>query len=99
MPKNVARLRSANDIEEKRPLSGVQTESNICRLPGNLRWNQIIGAGILGGIGFTMSIFITLLAFYEPAMITSSKLAIIVTSLLAALAGLLWLRLVLKQTS
>lgn len=72
---------------------------DICRLPANLGWKHITGAGILGGIGFTMSIFITLLAFDDPAMITSSKLAIMVTSLAAAMAGLLWLRVTLKQNN
>lgn len=79
--------------------SRIAVTLNICRLPANLRWKHITGAGILGGIGFTMSIFITLLAFDDPAMITSSKLAIMVTSFLAAIAGLAWLRLALKQSS
>jgi Na+:H+ antiporter, NhaA family len=66
----------------------------LCRLPPDLRWSHIVGAGILGGIGFTMSIFITNLAFSgDPATITASKMAILVTSLTAALLGFLWLRM------
>ena len=47
-------------------------------------WRHIFGAGILGGIGFTMSIFITNLAFAgEPAALNSSKMAILLASLTA----------------
>lgn len=65
----------------------------ICRLPDDLRWAHIIGAGILGGIGFTMSIFITNLAFSgNPEVINTSKLVILITSLAAGILGFLWLR-------
>ncbi len=65
----------------------------ICRLPSDLKWSHMVGAGMLGGIGFTMSIFITNLAFAaDPAIITASKIAILLASLLAALIGFLWLR-------
>jgi NhaA family Na+:H+ antiporter len=67
----------------------------LCRLPADLRWKHIVGAGMLGGIGFTMSIFITNLAFAGQAeVINSSKLAILVGSVLAGLAGCVWLLLV-----
>jgi NhaA family Na+:H+ antiporter len=63
------------------------------RLPPELNWRHIFGAGILGGIGFTMSIFITYLAFTDdPGAINSSKLAILFASLIAGLAGFAWLR-------
>jgi NhaA family Na+:H+ antiporter len=66
----------------------------ICRLPADLGWKHVIGAGLLGGIGFTMSIFITNLAFADQtAEINSSKIAILVGSLLAATLGFLWLKL------
>jgi NhaA family Na+:H+ antiporter len=62
-------------------------------LPDGVRWPHIIGAGLLGGIGFTMSIFITNLAFAEaPGFIHSSKLAVLLASLVAGVLGLLWLR-------
>ncbi len=64
------------------------------RLPPELNWRHIFGAGILGGIGFTMSIFITNLAFTgDAAAINSSKMAILLASLIAGIAGFLWLRL------
>jgi len=68
-------------------------KSGLCQLPEQVRWGHVAGAGLLGGIGFTMSIFITNLAFASaPMMIASSKLAVLVASLVAGLLGLLWLR-------
>jgi NhaA family Na+:H+ antiporter len=65
----------------------------LCRLPSDLQWRQIFGAGILGGIGFTMSIFITNLAFPgNEAFINASKMSILLGSVTAGLLGLLWLR-------
>ena len=49
----------------------------VSALPSDLKWNNILGAGMLGGIGFTMSIFITLLAFPDPDIINSAKIAIL----------------------
>jgi NhaA family Na+:H+ antiporter len=67
-----------------------------CVLPSDLNWKHIIGAGMLGGIGFTMSIFITLLAFHEPVHIDEAKIAILVASILSGLVGFLMLRKQLK---
>ena len=72
----------------------VAVSSGLCRLPADLTWRHIFGAGILGGIGFTMSIFITGLAFSgDAASINASKMAILLASLLAGSLGLLWLSL------
>lgn len=72
----------------------VAVYSGLCRLPAGLTWRHIMGAGILGGIGFTMSIFITGLAFSgDAAYIDASKMAILLASLLAGSLGLLWLSL------
>nr|WP_315181759.1 Na+/H+ antiporter NhaA [uncultured Flavobacterium sp.] len=70
----------------------------ICALPSDLRWKDILGAGMLGGIGFTMSIFITLLAFKNDGeeVITYSKIAILIASFIAGMLGFLWLKLHLK---
>jgi NhaA family Na+:H+ antiporter len=70
----------------------------LCRLPTDLKWSHMIGAGILGGIGFTMSIFITNLAFsISPQIINSSKMAILLASLTAGAIGFLWFRLLSKS--
>ena len=70
----------------------------LCVLPTNLKWKNIIGAGFLGGIGFTMSIFITLLAFGNVDIVNNSKIAILIASLIAGTIGFLWLKLTLKTT-
>lgn len=64
----------------------------LCRLPQDLKWKNIIGAGFLAGIGFTMSIFVTLLAFEDEALISNSKFAIIVASTLAGIIGFIMLK-------
>jgi NhaA family Na+:H+ antiporter len=70
----------------------------ICSLPKDLKWKNILGAGMLGGIGFTMSIFITLLAFNEDGeeVITYSKIAILIASFTAGILGYFWLKLTIK---
>ncbi|MBU0940601.1 MAG: Na+/H+ antiporter NhaA [Bacteroidetes bacterium] len=68
----------------------------ICKLPKNLNWKSIFGVGLLGGIGFTMSIFITLLAFEDQNIINNSKLVILLASLTAGLLGFFTLKLSLK---
>ena len=63
----------------------------FAKLPEGVRWSHIMGAGILGGIGFTMSIFITNLAFNEQqTLINTSKIAIMCASLIAGLVGYFW---------
>lgn len=71
----------------------------ICSLPTDLNWKHIIGAGMLGGIGFTMSIFITLLAFKQEDPITNSKLSILIASLISGIIGWLWLNFTLKKST
>lgn len=74
-------------------LSVIAVTLGICKLPSDLKWSHIAGAGMLGGIGFTMSIFIANLAFSNNASeINSAKMAILVASTLAGIIGYLWLR-------
>jgi NhaA family Na+:H+ antiporter len=74
--------------------SALAVVAGLCRLPAGLGWRHLLGAGLLGGIGFTMSIFITNLAFAgERQLIDASKLAILAASLGAGLLGFGWLRL------
>ena len=72
-------------------LSCVAVAVGMCRLPLDLHWGHIFGAGLLGGIGFTMSIFMTNLAFVSNLdMINASKMAILLASLTAGILGFLW---------
>ena len=65
----------------------------IARLPSGVNWWLIIGVALLGGIGFTMSIFITNLALTDPDLITGAKMSILTASLVAALGGLAILKM------
>jgi NhaA family Na+:H+ antiporter len=60
----------------------------LAKLPEKIGWEDLLGTGFLGGIGFTMSIFITILAFGETDISQSSKLAIIFGSLVSGSVGL-----------
>lgn len=59
----------------------------ICALPSDLKKSNLIGVGVLAGIGFTMSIFITILAFDDAATVVHSKIAVLMISLLSGLLG------------
>jgi len=62
-------------------------------LPRNTTWTQLAGIGVLAGIGFTMSIFITMLAFNDPASQDMAKSGVLVVSVLAMIVGYIWLSL------
>lgn len=62
------------------------------KLPVGVNWLQLAGAGVLAGIGFTMSIFITLLAFKDSTLVQYSKIAILVASLLAGAIGFILIK-------
>jgi NhaA family Na+:H+ antiporter len=66
---------------------------NIADLPEGLRWCHIVGLGLLGSIGFTMSLFIAALTFGEGTVsLDTAKQSVIGTSLIAGLIGYAWLR-------
>jgi NhaA family Na+:H+ antiporter len=69
--------------------SAIAVKIGMCRLPDDLSWRHMIGTGILGGIGLTMSIFITNLAFLDGRLIQNSKIAILSASAVAGMAGFL----------
>jgi Na+:H+ antiporter, NhaA family len=61
----------------------------VADLPRRVSWYQMFGAGVLAGIGFTMSIFVASLAFRDPALLTSAKAYTLVASGISMLAGIL----------
>jgi NhaA family Na+:H+ antiporter len=69
-----------------------------CVLPEGVKKKHILFVGLLAGIGFTMSIFITLLAFTDPVVINTSKIAIIIGSILSAIVGFIALRITLRKS-
>jgi NhaA family Na+:H+ antiporter len=60
-------------------------------LPSQTNWHQLTGAGILAGIGFTMSIFISMLAFQDNVVQDIAKIAVLVSSVLSMIVGYFWL--------
>jgi NhaA family Na+:H+ antiporter len=67
-------------------------KSGLCALPQKVMWRHMLGLGFLGGIGFTMSIFITLLSFTEATVIDQAKIAVLLASLLSGILGYFFLR-------
>jgi Na+:H+ antiporter, NhaA family len=78
-------------------ISLIAVKSGMCQLPSDINWKHILGAGLLAGIGFTMSIFITLLAFENATIINNAKFLILIASLVSGLLGLLWLQQTLQN--
>ena len=70
----------------------------LCKLPTDLNWKSIFGVGLLAGIGFTMSIFISLLAFDNDTVINNSKLVILMSSFIAGTIGYFFLKITLTNT-
>lgn len=84
---------------------GILLTSWICRslgiasLPEGSNWMHIIGVGMLAGIGFTMSIFISILSFQNPLFVSEAKLSVLLTSIVAGTAGYLLLKANSKKDS
>jgi NhaA family Na+:H+ antiporter len=78
-------------------ISYLGVKLKIAKLPEELKWSNIIGVGFLAGIGFTMSIFITLLAFDDLSLVNSSKIAILAGSIIAGIIGFAFLNKNLKS--
>lgn len=64
----------------------------IASLPEGSTWMHIIGVGMLAGIGFTMSIFISILSFHNPLFVSEAKLSVLLTSIIAGTAGYILLK-------
>ncbi len=75
----------------------IAVKFKFASIPENVKWVHILGVAILGGMGFTMSIFITNLAFHQSEYINSAKLGIVMGSFVAAMLGFLILRITLKK--
>jgi len=77
--------------------SWIAVKTKLSALPNKTNWLQLWGAAQLGGIGFTMSIFITLLSLSDNILHAEGKLAILIASVLAAVSGYLILKLAVRQ--
>jgi Na+:H+ antiporter, NhaA family len=77
--------------------SGLMVKLKVAVLPEGVTWKHIYGVGLLAGIGFTMSIFISGLAFADEAMVQVAKIGIFAASLISAVAGLLVLNSIQRK--
>lgn len=73
--------------------SFIAVRLGIAVLPAGIKWQQILGIGMVAGVGFTISIFMSTLAFTDPQVQTVAKVAVMLASLVAALSGFLYLRM------
>ena len=70
----------------------IMVKNKKAQMPEGVSWMQLIGAGLLAGIGFTMSIFIAMLAFPDPQLQDAAKVAVLVASFIAIMLAIAWLR-------
>jgi len=73
-------------------MSWLALRLRVAHLPEGVTWLHVVGAGVLGGIGFTVSLFVANLAFSDAALVTEAKIAIIIASAFAGAAGYALLR-------
>lgn len=73
--------------------SWIAVKMGWANLPDKLYWRHVFGLGLLGGVGFTMSVFVTMLSFSDAALVAQAKLYIVIGSCVSAVLGLVWLRL------
>jgi NhaA family Na+:H+ antiporter len=78
-------------------ISWLSVKLKISELPENARWIHILGVGLLGGIGFTMSIFIAILSFASPLLVQEAKFSILIGSVISGLLGYLVLNFSSKK--
>lgn len=79
--------------------SWLSVRLGLCQLPEGVAWKDIILIGLLAGIGFTMSIFIAMLAYESAQLIEAAKMGVLAGSAIAAVIGLSWGALRCKRTS
>ena len=70
-----------------------------CSLPSDLRWSHVVGASMLAGIGFTMSIFVSILAFDDSKLVNFSQIMVLIASVVAAILGVVWFTMLVPQNS
>ncbi len=71
-------------------MSRLMVSFNIAQLPNNIHWKHILGIGTLAGIGFTMSVFITMLAFKDGTQKDIAKIAIITSAGLSVIVSVIY---------
>lgn len=77
--------------------SWLSIKLKLAKLPQNVSFKQLAGVSILGGLGFTMSLFINSLAFTDAVLVNSAKMGILIGSLVAGIIGYFAIRITLKK--
>lgn len=77
--------------------SWIGVKMKLAQKPSEICWSQILGIGFLGGIGFTMSFFVSQLAFTDPEVLSLAKFAVLIASLCSGITGFLILKLFCKN--
>ena len=80
-------------------MSFIIVKTKLSTLPENVNWTHMLGAALLGGVGFTMAIFVANLAFIDPNDVMVAKVAILAASLVAGVAGFAFLFIQAKAAS
>jgi len=78
--------------------SYLSVKTGIASLPQEVRWSHILGGAMLGGIGFTMSLFLSELSFTDPHIIDDARIAILTGSILSAVFGMSYLGFISTST-
>lgn len=78
-------------------MTWIAVRAGLAELPEGVGWRHVMGAGVLGGIGFTMSLFVANLAFGDAELLEEAKLAVLVTSVVAGLLGYLALTMLARR--
>jgi NhaA family Na+:H+ antiporter len=79
--------------------SWIAIKLKIAKKPRSASWKQISGVAMLGGIGFTMSIFVSILSFASPLFQLEAKFSILIASIISAAAGYIFLNYLSKKQS
>jgi NhaA family Na+:H+ antiporter len=72
--------------------SYIAVKLKLATLPEGVNWKNLYGAGILAGIGFTMSLFVAGLAFSDPSLLDLSKIGVLTGSLISGIVGYIFLK-------
>ena len=73
------------------------SKMKIAEIPADLNWSHIFGIGLLAGIGFTMSLFVTNLAFEDAGLLREAKVGIFTASLISGTIGYIFLSRTLRK--
>ncbi|QZT37767.1 Na+/H+ antiporter NhaA [Halosquirtibacter xylanolyticus] len=78
-------------------IAWIGVKLKIAELPSGIKWKQMFGVAMLGGLGFTMSLFISNLAYMDVAMLSAAKIGVLIGSTIAGVLGYCYLKITLPE--